>query len=100
KPFPHRPSATLVISLVALFVSLGGVGYAATQLPANSVGTSQLRDNAVSYKKIQPKAVGRVRADLNQLQARVGGMCRPKTAISAIQSSGMPVCMSTLPNKA
>lgn len=95
--FRRRPSAALVISLVALFVSLGGVGYAATQLPANSVGTSQLRNNAVSYKKIQPQAVGRVRANLNQLQARVGGMCRPQTAIAAISSSGKAQCSSTLP---
>jgi hypothetical protein len=73
------------------------VGYAATQLPANSVGTSQLRNDAVSYRKIQPAAVGRVRANLNQLQARVNGMCRPQSAVATIQTNGKPVCTSTLP---
>jgi len=96
----RRPSAALVIALVALFVSLGGVGYAATQLPANSVGTSQLRNNAVSYTKIQPQAVGRVRANLNQLQARINGLCRPATAMGAVKSDGKPVCISTLPTVA
>jgi hypothetical protein len=76
------------------------VGYAATQLPANSVGTSQLRNDAVSYKKIQPAAVGRVRANLNQLQARGNGMCRPHGAVATIQANGKPVCASTLPTMA
>jgi len=101
----RRPSAPLIISLAALFVSLGGVGYAAVSLPANSVGTAQIRNNAVtytkinpnsvgrvrladggvinsklgnnsvSYLKIQPSAVGRVRANLSQLQARVANTC-------------------------
>ena len=43
-----------VVSLVALFVSLGGVGYAATQLPDNSVGTAQLKNGAVSYRRSSP----------------------------------------------
>jgi len=101
----RRPSAPLVISIVALVMSLGGVGYAAVSLPANSVGTAQIRNNAVtytkinpdsvgrvrladggvitsklannsvSYQKIQPGAVGHVRANLDQLQARVTGTC-------------------------
>jgi hypothetical protein len=35
------------IALIALFVALGGTGYAATQLPRNSVGSSQIRDHAI-----------------------------------------------------
>ncbi len=103
--FKRRPSAALVISAAALFISLGGVGYAAVSLPANSVGTAQIRNEAVTYKKIrpnsvgavrlanggvvnsklanssvsyrkiQPGAVGHVRANLDQLQARVNGTC-------------------------
>lgn len=46
------PSHGTVVAYVALFVALGGVGYAATQLPANSVGTKQLRNGAVTLKKI------------------------------------------------
>ena len=93
----RRPSPALVVASLALFMSLGGAGYAATQLPSNSVGTSQLRNNAVSYKKIQPGAVGTVRANLKQLQARVSKTCGANTAISAIAQSGTPTCGSTLP---
>jgi hypothetical protein len=44
---------------------LGGVGWAATTLPANSVGTKQLKDSAVKRDKIGPSAVnsGKVKND-------------------------------------
>ena len=48
-----RPSPALVISLVALFVALGGTGYAATQLAKNSVGAKHLKKNAVSGAKVK-----------------------------------------------
>jgi hypothetical protein len=41
------------IALVALFVALGGTSYAAIKLPANSVGTKQLRANAVTGAKVR-----------------------------------------------
>jgi hypothetical protein len=40
------------VALLALFVALGGTSYAATQLPANSVGTRQLRASAVTEAKL------------------------------------------------
>jgi hypothetical protein len=46
-----------VISLVALFVALGGTGYAALKLPNNSVGTKQLKSSAVTTSKIHAGAV-------------------------------------------
>jgi hypothetical protein len=95
------------VSLVALFMSLGGVGYAATQLPNNSVGAAQLRngavtnnkikDSAVTFKKIEPGAVGHVRANLNQLQARVNGTCGSGQGIGAIDSTGKVTCNAALP---
>jgi hypothetical protein len=51
------PSPALVISLIALFVALGGTTYAATSLPKNSVGTKQLKKNAVTGSKIKNGAV-------------------------------------------
>jgi hypothetical protein len=54
---PRRPSPALVISLIALFVAMGGTGYAATQLAKNSVGTKQLKKNAVVSSKIKKNAV-------------------------------------------
>ncbi len=53
----RRPSPALVISVIALFVALGGTSYAAISLPKNSVGTKQLKNNAVSTKKIKNGAV-------------------------------------------
>jgi hypothetical protein len=45
------------VGIIALFVALGGTTYAATQLPAGSVGSSQLRAGAVTSAKIQNGAV-------------------------------------------
>lgn len=49
----RRPSPAMVVALIALFVALGGVGYAASQLPKNSVGTKQLKKNAVTSAKVK-----------------------------------------------
>lgn len=47
----------MIVALLSLFVSLGGMGYAATQLPRNSVGTAQLRAKAVTTAKLANDAV-------------------------------------------
>ena len=51
------PSPAMVVSLVALFVALGGVGYAAVSLPRASVGSAQLRPDSVTETKIADRAV-------------------------------------------
>lgn len=43
-----------IVAYVALFAALGGTGYAATQLPAHSIGTVQLRNGAVTMQKLAP----------------------------------------------
>ncbi|MGK2954970.1 MAG: hypothetical protein ACSLFI_04785 [Solirubrobacterales bacterium] len=48
-------SPALVISVVALFVALGGASYAA--LGKNSVGSKQLKKNAVVTKKVKNSAI-------------------------------------------
>jgi hypothetical protein len=48
-----RPSPALVVASLALAVSLGGTGYAALKLPANSVGTTQLKKGAVTTLKVK-----------------------------------------------
>ena len=53
----RRLSPALVVSLLALFVALGGTGYAAFSLPTNSVGTKQLKNGAVTSKKVAPKLI-------------------------------------------
>src|SRR5205085_2377270 len=46
-----------LVPLVALFVALGGTSYAAIHVPANSIGTKQLKRNAVTQPKIRANAV-------------------------------------------
>jgi hypothetical protein len=50
----HLSYANVVASL-ALFLALGGAAFAATQLPRNSVGTGQLKPEAVTSGKIAKK---------------------------------------------
>jgi Collagen triple helix repeat (20 copies) len=55
--FLGRPSPAFVVALIALFVALGGTGYAALRLPKNSVGTVQLVNGAVTKTKIAKKTI-------------------------------------------
>ena len=54
----RRPSPALVISLVALFVALGGTGYAAVHklLPKNSVGSQQVINGSLQTGDLSKKA--------------------------------------------
>jgi hypothetical protein len=52
-----------VIAYAALFVALGGTSYAAFALPANSVGTKQIRNHSITPIKLDPgKIAASVRA--------------------------------------
>jgi hypothetical protein len=46
-----------VVSTLCLFILLGGIAYAANQLPKNSVGSPQLKKGAVATSDISKKAV-------------------------------------------
>lgn len=52
-----RPSPAVIMSVVALFVALGGTSYAAFRLPPGSVGTKQLANGAVTTPKIKDRAI-------------------------------------------
>jgi len=104
----RRPSAPLIVSFAALFVALGGVGYAATQLPPNSVGNAQLQNgsvgnwklksNAVGARKIINASVGAKEVTPSQVQLRLASGCS-SGAISAVAQSGNVTCTPTLPNE-
>jgi hypothetical protein len=67
KRFLHvRPSPAMAVACAALFVSLGGVGYAAIVLPANSVGTKHLKRNAVTSAKVKQHSL--LRSDFKRGQ--------------------------------
>ena len=54
----RRPSPALVVACTALLVALGGTSYATVlNVPRNSVGTPELKRNAVKSSKIAPNAV-------------------------------------------
>jgi len=60
-PSPHRPRLTYANVMSTLAVGLlvaGGVGYAAVTLPDNSVGTKQLKNNAVTGAKVKNGSLG------------------------------------------
>jgi len=98
----------MVVSFVALFVSLGGAGYAAVTLPRNSVGSAQLQNgsvgnfklksNAVGPKKIINGSVGAKQVNSSQVQLRVSSACSTG-AISAVGLSGSVICTPTLANE-
>jgi hypothetical protein len=53
----RRPSHATVIAYLALFVALGGTGYAAINLPENSVGSKQIKPNAVVSSKVHDRSL-------------------------------------------
>ena len=67
-----KPSPAMAVALAALFVALGGGAYAATNLPANSVGTIQLSDGAVTNAKLARNSVWN--ANIGVGSVRIGNM--------------------------
>ena len=57
----RRPSPAFVLASIALFVALGGTGYAALKLPKNSVGSEQIKKRAVTTAKLATRAVTRAK---------------------------------------
>jgi hypothetical protein len=57
----HRVIAHLrnnLVGWIALFVALGGTGYAAISIPRNSVGAAQIRNRSITPVKLNPKSIG------------------------------------------
>lgn len=63
----HRPSPAMIVAMIALFVALSGVSYAA--LARNSVGPKQLKRNAVTPRKIKRNAVTRAKIRPNAINS-------------------------------
>jgi hypothetical protein len=58
-----------VISVIALFVALGGASYAAVNLPKNSVGPKQIKKRAVRGKHINKNAVSASKIQSNSISS-------------------------------
>jgi hypothetical protein len=65
------PSPAMAVACIALAVALSGTGYAVTQLPRGSVGTAQLRNNAVISSKVKDRSLRARDFALGQLPAVV-----------------------------
>lgn len=105
----RRPSAAMLVALLALFLAAGGASYAAVSLPAGSVGSAQIKNGsvtnfklgseAVGFRKIIPGTIGAVRVNKNAVQLRVGGTCVGPQAITSIQNTGRVTCGPTSPSE-
>src|SRR5947209_17207252 len=80
-------SASLVISLAALFVALGGTAFAVSQ-----VGTSQIKNGAVTAAKLHSAAVvrGKIKAgSVGSQQLADGAVTSLKLGPAAVGSSAL-----------
>jgi hypothetical protein len=51
-----RPSPAMIVACLALFIAMGGAGYAAVKLKANSVKTKTIKNGAVTTSKFAKDA--------------------------------------------
>src|SRR5262249_59270100 len=73
------PSPAMVVACLALAISLSGAAYAvATALPGNSVGTVQLKNNAVNSAKVRNASLRAADFARGQLPAGPPGPAGPQ----------------------
>jgi hypothetical protein len=99
----RRPSPALVVACTALVVALGGTGYAATQLPPDSVGrvqiregavgSAQLRDGAIRAQDMSAGSVASKQVQDHSVRARdlASGVIPPRSTTAVRQSGGEAV---------
>ena len=63
----RRPSPSMAIALIALFVALGGTGYAAINLPRNSVAAKHIKKGAVRTSEVKNRSLRRTDFKRGQL---------------------------------
>jgi hypothetical protein len=85
----RRPSAATTISVIALFVALGGTGYAAATLPKNSVASVQVVDGSLKKRDLADKTIAALKgtrgpAGANGATGPSGPAGLPATALWAV----------------
>lgn len=79
----HRPSPAMVVAMLALVLSLGGTAWALT-LPAKSVGTKQLKANAVIGSKVKNGSL--TVADLSEASLSKQGRVALNNAMANVEA--------------
>jgi hypothetical protein len=85
----RRASFANVTSALALFVALGGTSYAAITLPANSVGSDQIRTGAVGTPEIRTGGVGSAEIKTSAVRAseiKTGGVGASEIHTDAVRA--------------
>jgi hypothetical protein len=89
----------MVVAITALVLAMVGTGYAAVNLPKKSVGTAQLKANAVTNAKIKNKTITGKKLNLKKLgvvpnatHASVADIASsvPPNAVHVIGAAGEP----------
>ena len=67
----YRPSASMIVALIALSVALGGTTYAVriSRLPKRSVGPAQIRSKAVRCRHIKARNISRTKIARNAINS-------------------------------
>ena len=60
-----------VTATLALFLAIGGGAYAALDLPRDSVGSSELKRNAVTPKELHPRTERQLRGTGDTVHERI-----------------------------
>ena len=85
----HRPSPALVVACLALGVALSGTAVAASvALAPGSVGTPQLKNNAVTTTKVKNGSLLRADFKANQIPAGAAGPAGPAGPAGAAGAAG------------
>jgi len=76
------------VALLALFIALGGTSYAAVRLPANSVGSKQLKNGAVTSVKVKDGSLLVEDFRSGQVPAGAQGPAGPQGPVGAAGPAG------------
>ena len=79
---------SLIISVMALFVALGGASYAAIKIPKNSVGAAQIKKNAVTSTKVKDRSLLATDFKAGQLPTGAPGSTGAPGATGATGATG------------
>src|SRR6476659_2211156 len=84
-----RPSPAMVVACIALVFALTGAGYAAGMLGPNTVGTKQLKKNAVISSKVKNRSLLAVDFKAGQLPRGAQGAQGPAGPITGDAPAGV-----------